>query len=167
MTEREEKGLAWLRVQLFTAAQTLKAEALADLKQLVRDVAAVLDIDDVPRCQKPTGLDSGYAMQERGVPSGTRAGEIYAALAEHLERDTFKLGDVVRLKIGGPAMTVEHIGPKGVDTRSPALTERNHPHDGLVWCVWFAPLNDEKTLWTGPSRGTFAPESLERCEASS
>ncbi|MCB2191787.1 MAG: DUF2158 domain-containing protein [Deltaproteobacteria bacterium] len=50
---------------------------------------------------------------------------------------TFKAGDIVRLKSGGPKMTV-----RSIDT--------NH---GLIYCQWF----DNKKMF----QESFVPESLE------
>jgi uncharacterized protein YodC (DUF2158 family) len=55
--------------------------------------------------------------------------------------DTFKVGDRVRLKSGGPAMTVEDVG----------TDMANRPR---VWCVWF----DDKKVH---KQQDFAPETLE------
>lgn len=55
--------------------------------------------------------------------------------------EEFKAGDVVRLKSGGPNMTVEQVGQK-------AMTGER-----AVWCVWF--------VGTKKSNDTFAPEALE------
>lgn len=52
----------------------------------------------------------------------------------------FKVGDVVELKSGGPAMTVE-----GID-----------PGTGRVVCKWFV-KNEERT-------GQFLPDTLAPCE---
>ncbi len=52
---------------------------------------------------------------------------------------TFKRGDVVRLKSGGPAMTVEHVGAGLDNTR-------------MVDCVWFQ--------GTQTVRGNFAADAL-------
>jgi uncharacterized protein YodC (DUF2158 family) len=55
----------------------------------------------------------------------------------------FQIGDVVRLKSGGPKMTVTSVGPDG--------------HGKLtVWCVWF-PENSAK-----PEHGAFPAEAVER-----
>lgn len=55
----------------------------------------------------------------------------------------FEKGATVRVRSGGPKMTVENVGQT-------AMTG-----ELLVWCVWF----DEKRQ---RQRATFAPESLER-----
>ena len=53
--------------------------------------------------------------------------------------ETFKIGDVVKLKSGGPKMTITTVGERyGTPT---------------VWCVWFD--------GTKKYDGTFPPESLE------
>jgi len=46
--------------------------------------------------------------------------------------ESFKPGDIVRLKSGGPAMTVTRLGPTGVENG--------------VTCQWF---NDKSKLKTG------------------
>jgi uncharacterized protein YodC (DUF2158 family) len=51
----------------------------------------------------------------------------------------FKPGDTVRLRSGGPIMTVERLGTVGGET--------------AVWCVWFEKTKQE--------RGYFAPAALE------
>jgi uncharacterized protein YodC (DUF2158 family) len=58
----------------------------------------------------------------------------------------FKVGDTVRLKSGGPLMTVEKVGSMyaGGDVR--------------VYCVWF-----EKNA---QQRGNFPPEALEADDGS-
>ena len=52
--------------------------------------------------------------------------------------ETFKAGDTVRLKSGGPLMTVNHIS-----------------RDGEVWCEWFDDSN-------APQKHYFRPEMLEQ-----
>lgn len=42
--------------------------------------------------------------------------------------DSFKVGDVVLLKSGGPSMTVSHVAP-----------------DGSLLCVWFPDQSSVKT----------------------
>jgi uncharacterized protein YodC (DUF2158 family) len=51
----------------------------------------------------------------------------------------FKPGDTVRLRSGGPIMTVERLGVAG--------------GEDTVWCVWFEKTKQE--------RGYFAPAVLE------
>lgn len=58
--------------------------------------------------------------------------------------DQFEIGDVVRLKSGGPTMTVTQVGQK-------AMTGQQ-----AVWCVWF----DVK----GQQSGDFPPGALEKDE---
>jgi uncharacterized protein YodC (DUF2158 family) len=55
--------------------------------------------------------------------------------------EQFKAGDVVRLKSGGPSMTVTQVG-EGHLTREP-----------LVWCTWF--------VGTTKVEDTFSPDVLE------
>jgi uncharacterized protein YodC (DUF2158 family) len=52
---------------------------------------------------------------------------------------TFKVGDLVRLKSGGPLMTVSNVGTAGGQL--------------AVWCVWFE-KDDQKSA-------TFPPDALE------
>lgn len=54
---------------------------------------------------------------------------------------TFKAGDTVKLKSGGPLMTVESVGETQFDGPG-------------VWCVWFE-KNTKKS-------DTFSPEVLEK-----
>ena len=58
MDERQVQfALARLRVELFTAAQTLKGDDLATLRELVRDIAQVLDFDVMD--ERPAPRDRG------------------------------------------------------------------------------------------------------------
>jgi uncharacterized protein YodC (DUF2158 family) len=52
----------------------------------------------------------------------------------------FKTGDVVRLRSGGPAMTVTKVG------------EQSLTHEPAVWCVWF--VHNQKF------EDTFSPGAL-------
>ena len=56
--------------------------------------------------------------------------------------ESFKLGDVVKLKSGGPKMTVTQTG------------DLHGEH--TVWCVWFVGTKKEED--------TFAPEALEKSD---
>lgn len=57
----------------------------------------------------------------------------------------FKSGDLVRLKSGGPLMTVENVGER-------------HMVDGeAVWCVWFEAVGSKQVM----KRETFSPAVLE------
>jgi uncharacterized protein YodC (DUF2158 family) len=58
----------------------------------------------------------------------------------------FKKGDVVRLKSGGPDMTVENVG------------ERAMIGGEAVFCAWFENTGRKQTL----TRDAFEPESLEK-----
>ena len=60
----------------------------------------------------------------------------------------FKLGDLVRLKSGGPLMTVEKVGQR------PMTNE-----DG-VWCTWFEKVGNRQV----PKRETFFPLVLENAK---
>lgn len=55
----------------------------------------------------------------------------------------FKPGDLVRLKSGGPRMTIEQVGEQ-------AMTEG-------VWCVWFEQVGNKQVV----KRETFSPVVLE------
>ncbi len=59
----------------------------------------------------------------------------------------FRLGDLVRLKSGGPLMTVEQVGQTSLA-------------DVGVWCVWFEKVSGKQVV----GRDTFAPVLLERSE---
>jgi uncharacterized protein YodC (DUF2158 family) len=59
----------------------------------------------------------------------------------------FSPGDLVRLKSGGPTMTVEQVGTK-------AYTE-----EAAVWCVWFEKVGNKQVV----QRDTFTPTVLEKC----
>lgn len=58
----------------------------------------------------------------------------------------FKVGDLVRLKSGGPLMTVEQVGKK-------AVTDEE-----AVWCTWFEKVGNKQVV----QRETFAPAILEK-----
>lgn len=60
--------------------------------------------------------------------------------------EEFKIGDIVRLKSGGPKMTVTEMYPD-VATRKP-----------LVKCTWFYGREGDQ----GMKGGEFPPEALER-----
>ncbi|ECC5188657.1 YodC family protein [Salmonella enterica] len=57
----------------------------------------------------------------------------------------FKVGDLVRLKSGGPLMTVEQVGES-------AMTGGE-----AVWCVWFEMVGKNQVV----KRETFSPCVLE------
>lgn len=59
-------------------------------------------------------------------------------------KDPFPTGKVVRLKSGGPKMTVNHCAEQGYGANSNKME---------VWCDWFA--GSKKEL------GKFLPEQLE------
>jgi uncharacterized protein YodC (DUF2158 family) len=59
-----------------------------------------------------------------------------------MSNDAFFIGDVVRLKSGGPEMTIDELDD-----------------NGGVGCVWFEHAGDK---WKGPKRKTFQPINLER-----
>lgn len=58
----------------------------------------------------------------------------------------WKAGDVVKLKSGGPLMTVETVG-----SLAP-------PGEEAVLCVWSEPVSSRQVI----QRGTFSPAVLER-----
>jgi uncharacterized protein YodC (DUF2158 family) len=60
----------------------------------------------------------------------------------------FAKGDVVHLKSGGPAMTVESVGQVHM-TGEPG-----------VWCVWFEHVGSKQVV----QRDTFPPEVLKKAE---
>jgi uncharacterized protein YodC (DUF2158 family) len=60
----------------------------------------------------------------------------------------FKPGDVVRLKSGGPRMTVEQVG-------------KTQFGDDGVWCVWFETSGSRQVA----KRETFPPVALEDAAA--
>jgi uncharacterized protein YodC (DUF2158 family) len=55
---------------------------------------------------------------------------------------TFKVGDTVQLKSGGPAMTVTRIGTSGGEP--------------MIWCAWFEGTKD--------AYGLFPPDALKAAE---
>jgi len=57
----------------------------------------------------------------------------------------FEIGDVVRLKSGGPPMTVTQVGIRHMTGQM------------TVWCTWFDAKNT-------PQDGTFPPAALETDE---
>lgn len=59
---------------------------------------------------------------------------------------SFSAGDVVRLKSGGPTMTVEQVGKT-------AMT-----NEDAVWCVWFEKVGNKQVV----QRVTFPPVTLEK-----
>lgn len=58
---------------------------------------------------------------------------------------SFEAGDLVKLKSGGPTMTVEQVGKK-------SMTEED-----AVWCVWFEKVGNKQVV----QRDTFPPIVLE------
>ncbi len=64
-----------------------------------------------------------------------------------MTKPTFKKGDVVQLKSGGPKMTVTSY-------------ERNMHGDMMVWCQWFNNVKPPYKL----EHGTFEPEALKNLE---
>lgn len=60
----------------------------------------------------------------------------------------FKPGDLVRVKSGGPVMTVEQVGKT-------AMLEED-----AVWCVWFEKVGNKQVA----RKDTFAPVVLEKAE---
>lgn len=60
-------------------------------------------------------------------------------------KHNFVVGDIVRLKTGGPNMTVDEV------------------KDYSCMCVWFAPVPDER-MWDGPWRTHFNHTVLEKVD---
>jgi uncharacterized protein YodC (DUF2158 family) len=60
----------------------------------------------------------------------------------------FKPGDLVRVKSGGPVMTVEQVGKT-------AMLEED-----AVWCVWFEKVGSKQVA----RKDTFAPVVLDKAE---
>lgn len=60
----------------------------------------------------------------------------------------FQAGDVVRLRSGGPAMTVENVGEQYMST------------EVSVWCVWFERVGNKQVV----QRDTFPPVTLEKVQ---
>ena len=60
----------------------------------------------------------------------------------------FEKGDLVRLRSGGPLMTVEDIG------------EKHMTGDQAVWCVWFEKVGNKQVV----QRDTFPPFTLEKSQ---
>jgi uncharacterized protein YodC (DUF2158 family) len=65
-----------------------------------------------------------------------------------MDADEFKPGDLVRVKSGGPLMTVEQVGITAM-LQEPA-----------VWCVWFEKVGNKQV----PQKETFSPNVLEKAE---
>lgn len=60
----------------------------------------------------------------------------------------FEAGELVRLKSGGPVMTVEQVG------------EKSYSNEPLVWCVWFERVGNKQVV----QRETFPPNVLKKDE---
>lgn len=60
----------------------------------------------------------------------------------------FKAGDLVRVKSGGPMMTVEKVG------------QTARLQEDAVWCVWFEKVGSKQVA----QRETFTPVVLEKVE---
>ena len=58
---------------------------------------------------------------------------------------SFNPGDLVRLKSGGPLMTVEQVG------------KLSYSNEDGVWCCWFEKVGAKQVV----QRDTFAPALLE------
>ncbi len=57
---------------------------------------------------------------------------------------SFEPGDMVRLKSGGPTMTVEQVGKKSMTG------------EDAIWCVWFEKVGNKQVV----QRDTFPPVVL-------
>jgi uncharacterized protein YodC (DUF2158 family) len=68
----------------------------------------------------------------------------------------FQIGSVVRLKSGGPEMTVKRIVGEGSTLKQKMADEALGHHNGYVVCQWFIPPAN-----TQQKEETFPPESLE------
>jgi uncharacterized protein YodC (DUF2158 family) len=60
----------------------------------------------------------------------------------------FNPGDLVRLKSGGPLMTVEQVGQRAIT------------NEDAVWCTWFEMVGNRQAA----KRETFSPIVLERAQ---
>jgi uncharacterized protein YodC (DUF2158 family) len=65
-----------------------------------------------------------------------------------MDASEFKPGDLVRVKSGGPIMTVEQVG------KTAMLQEE------AVWCVWFEKVGAKQVA----QKETFSPVVLEKAE---
>lgn len=63
-----------------------------------------------------------------------------------MDDNAFKPGDVVRLKSGGPNMTIEKIGQTAMFD------------EDAVWVVWFEKVGNKQVV----QRDTFAPVLLQK-----
>jgi uncharacterized protein YodC (DUF2158 family) len=61
---------------------------------------------------------------------------------------SFEAGELVRLKSGGPLMTVEQVAKRD-------MTDREE-----VWCVWFEKVGNKQVV----QRDTFVPALLEKAK---
>ena len=59
----------------------------------------------------------------------------------------FKAGDLVRVKSGGPIMTVKRVG-------------KNMAEEEVVWCVWFEKIGSRQVA----QEEQFVPVVLEKAE---
>ena len=79
----------------------------------------------------------------------------------------FKVGDVVRLKSGGDAMTVVEVKPY-VALNKPATDTKDHDEDVFA-CVWFQVVGattDGRALYADVmSHGSFESVQLVSCSA--
>jgi uncharacterized protein YodC (DUF2158 family) len=60
----------------------------------------------------------------------------------------FNPGDTVRLKSGGPLMTVEQVGQTHITS------------EDAVWCSWFEKVGNRQVV----QRNTFPPIALEKAQ---
>lgn len=89
------------------------------------------------------GASCAERKRERVTGAGCRIAAISTVNGSAMS-EQFQEGDVVRLKSGGPTMTVTQVGEAHMTGRM------------TVWCVWFDPK--------GQQNGTFPPGALEKDE---
>jgi uncharacterized protein YodC (DUF2158 family) len=65
-----------------------------------------------------------------------------------MDATEFKPGDLVRVKSGGPIMTVEQVGKTAMQ------------QEEAVWCVWFKKVGNKQVA----QKETFLPMVLEKAE---